>query len=285
MRMTTVRLVLLAAIAGISVVAQVRSRAPSPAPVVVELFTSEGCSSCPPADQLLDRLTAAAADDGAKVVALGEHVDYWDRLGWRDRFSSAAFTSRQELYARRFNLDSAYTPQMVVDGHAEFVGSDSAAARRAIAKAATVSHGTMIVAARFSDVARPSGVARPFQGRVPGGPERPAPPASVSVSVSVENLPPIARGDRADILVAVTEDALRSDVKSGENRGRTLTHAAVVRRLTTIGEATGPTASAGTTIAVQPDWQRERLNIVAFVQQRRDRGIVAAASVPLIGRP
>ena len=279
MRMTIVRLVLLAAIAGISVIAQVPSRAPSPAPVVVELFTSEGCSSCPPADQLLDRLTAAAADDGAKVVALGEHVDYWDRLGWRDRFSSAAFTSRQELYARRFNLDSAYTPQMVVDGHAEFVGSDSAAARRAIAKAATVSHGTMIVAARFSDVARP------FQGRAPGGPERPAPPPSVSVSVSVENLPPIARGDRADILVAVTEDALRSDVKSGENRGRTLTHAAVVRRLTTIGEATGPTASAETTIAVQPDWQRERLNIVAFVQQRRDRGIVAAASVPLIGRP
>src|SRR5438445_13834518 len=134
MRMTTVRLVLLAAIAGISVVAQVRSRAPSPAPVVVELFTSEGCSSCPPADQLLDRLTAAAADDGAKVVALGEHVDYWDRLGWRDRFSSAAFTRRQDLYARRCSLDCAYTHQRVVRRHGEGVGSVGAAGRRRIAR-------------------------------------------------------------------------------------------------------------------------------------------------------
>src|SRR2546429_2983917 len=107
MRMTTVRLVLLAAIAGISVVAQVRSRAPSPAPVVVELFTSEGCSSCPPADQLLDRLTAAAADDGAKVVALGEHVDYWDRLGWRGPVFFAAFSSPQEMVAPRVTLHSA----------------------------------------------------------------------------------------------------------------------------------------------------------------------------------
>jgi hypothetical protein len=264
------RFLMMAAVVPLITLSQAASRAQPAAPVVVELFTSEGCSSCPPADRLLERLTAAAVD-GAKVVALGEHVDYWDRLGWRDRFSSAAFTNRQEVYARRFNLDSAYTPQMVVDGRAELVGSDSAGAERAIAKAAAAPHGTMTL------------VARPFQGRDSGGRERPLSP--VSVSVNVANLPPIGRGDRADIFVAVTEDALRSDVKSGENRGRTLTHAAVVRQLTTIGEATGPAASAETTIAVQPDWQRERLNIVAFVQQRRDRGIVAAASVPLVGRP
>jgi hypothetical protein len=270
------RLLLMAAIVALIALSQTPSGAQSAAPVVVELFTSEGCSSCPPADQLLERLTAAAVD-GAKVVALGEHVDYWDRLGWRDRFSSAAFTNRQELYARRFNLDSAYTPQMVVDGHAEFVGSDAVAARRAIAKAAAAPHGTMtLVALPFHPSTSVEG-----QGRDPGGPEKPA----LHVLVNVSGLPPIVRGDRADILVAVTEDALRSDVKSGENRGRTLRHAAVVRQLTTIGEATGPTASAETTIAVQPGWQRERLNIVAFVQQRRDRGIVAAASVPLIGRP
>ena len=266
------RLLLMAAIVALIALSQTPSGAQSAAPVVVELFTSEGCSSCPPADQLLERLTAAAVD-GARVVALGEHVDYWDRLGWRDRFSSAAFTNRQGLYARRFNLDSAYTPQMVVDGHAEFVGSDSVAARRAIAKAAAAPHGTMTLVARLFHSSTCSGC--------PEAVERPA----LHVVVNVSGLPPIARGDRADILVAVTEDALRSDVKSGENRGRTLRHAAVVRQLTTVGEATGPTASAETTIAVQPDWQRERLNIVAFVQQRRDRGIVAAASVPLIGRP
>ena len=256
-RIMSMRSLMMAAAVALIALSQAPSRAQS-APVVVELFTSEGCSSCPPADQLLERL-AAAAVDGAKVVALGEHVDYWDRLGWRDRFSSAAFTNRQEAYARRFNLDGAYTPQMVVDGRAELIGSDSAAARRAIAKAAVAPHGTMTVVARAAE--------------------------QVSVSVNAANLPPIARGDHADILVAVTEDALRSDVKSGENRGRTLTHAAVVRQLTTIGEARGPTAAAETTIAAQPDWRRERLTIVAFVQQRRDRGIVAAASVPLIGRP
>jgi hypothetical protein len=229
--------------------------------VVVELFTSEGCSSCPPADQLLERLAAADAIDGAKIVALGEHVDYWDQLGWRDRFSSAAFTARQQVYVRRFNDDSAYTPQIVVDGRAGLVGSDAAAARRAIAKAAAAPHGTLTV------------VTHETAG------------SQLSVSLTASNLPPIPRGDHADIVVAVTEDRLRSDVKSGENRGRTLTHAAVVRRLATIGEATGPTASAETTVALSPEWQRDGLNIVAFVQQRRDRGIVAAASVRLIERP
>src|SRR5919197_1244382 len=115
--------------------------------VVVELFTSEGCSSCPPADQLLERLAAAGAIDGAQVVALGEHVDYWDRLGWRDRFSSPAFTARQAVYVRRFNDESAYTPQMVVDGRAGLVGSDAGAVRRAIAKAAAAPHGVMSVVA------------------------------------------------------------------------------------------------------------------------------------------
>src|ERR1700722_6269924 len=91
---------------------------------IVELFTSEGCSSGPPADAVLERLEAGGA------IVLGEHVTYWDHEGWKDRFSAEAFTLRQEEYVRRFFIDSAYTPQMVVNGEAEFVGSDEGRARR-----------------------------------------------------------------------------------------------------------------------------------------------------------
>src|SRR3954452_9345022 len=111
-----------------------RLRAGSATPVVVELFTSEGCSDCPPADTLLEKLIAAPPVGGVEIIGLGEHVDYWDRLGWKDRFSSAAAASRQQLYQTRFATESIYTPQMVVDGRTEFVGSDAGAARKAIEK-------------------------------------------------------------------------------------------------------------------------------------------------------
>src|SRR5947207_357602 len=159
----------------------------SPTPIVVELFTSEGCSSCPPADTLLQRLVDAQIPN-VNVVALGEHVDYWDHQGWKDRFSSAALTNRQQLYASRFNVDSIYTPQMVIDGRAEVVGSDAGAARRAIDCAAAAPHGVIRIAIESeTDVA-------------------------LQVSVTATDLPPIARGDRADIVLAITEDGLSSNV-------------------------------------------------------------------------
>jgi len=102
--------------------------APDRAPVLVELFTSEGCSSCPPADRLLTMLDSRA-------IVLGEHVDYWDHQGWRDPWSAHANTVRQESYARRFGLPGPYTPQMVVDGGVEFNGSDNRRAADEIARA------------------------------------------------------------------------------------------------------------------------------------------------------
>src|SRR5260370_6253914 len=105
-------------------------------PVVVELFTSEGCSSCPPADEILSKLDKMQPIQGVEVIALGEHVDYWNKLGWIDPYSSADFSRRQSRYSDAFNQDSVYTPQMIVDGRDEFAGGNMERAPAAIAKAA-----------------------------------------------------------------------------------------------------------------------------------------------------
>jgi hypothetical protein len=244
-------------------------QAAPPTPVLVELFTSEGCSDCPPADAFLDKLVQTQPVSGARIIGLGQHVDYWDRLGWKDRFSSAALTNRQRQYQERFRTESIYTPQMVVDGRAEFVGSDAAAARRAIERSLTSPHGvvTIDVSVVGAELAPP---ARADHGR------------PLQVSVTATDLPSISRGDRADIIVAVTEDHLRSDVKRGENKGRVLTHAAVVRYMAAIGQASeGASSSARADIALGPDWQRDHLQVVAFVQELRGRTILASAVASL----
>ena len=251
------RTVLCMAIAAFAL-ASAPTAAQSPTtPVLVELFTSEGCRDCPPADTVLQSLLDAPPVAGVQVIGLGQHVDYWDRLGWKDRFSSAALTDRQRVYATRFASESIYTPQMVVDGRAEFVGSDASAARKAIERALKTLHGVVKIELQ-------AGAAN----RVP-------------VTVVVRDLPSLGRGDRADILVAVTEDGLRSSVTRGENNGKLLRHAAVVRSMTAIGEAAAAGGEARTEIPIASDWRRDNLKMVAFVQARKDRAVLASAAVPL----
>jgi hypothetical protein len=228
--------------------------------VIAELFTSEGCSSCPPADDLLRRLIATQPLQGVEIVALGNHVDYWDDLGWRDPFSSALFSKRQAEYeAAVFRSKGAYTPQLVVDGTLEAVGSDEDAVGRSLLKAASLPKITVSV------VARQEGDAR----------------ARVDVHIDVPaGLPPHRT---ADVVVAVTEDELSSHVTRGENRGRTLSHTAVVRSLTTAGRLKADEHAASATIAVPlaPDWKLPNLRVVAFVQEQASRRILGGGSSPL----
>jgi hypothetical protein len=223
--------------------------------VVVELFTSEGCSSCPPADELLTHLRQDLAAKNIQVVPLGFHVDYWNSLGWKDRFSSADFSRRQEQYARSLNVDGPYTPQMVVDGTQEFVGNSAGQAERAISNAASQPEvATVTLSAAGAD------------------------------QLSIQVKAPAAAGD-ASVLLAITEDNLTTTVGSGENNGRTLRHAAVVRELRSLGRLHNGGFQASVPIELEKDWKRQDLRAVVFVQQENAGKIQGAASVALVSQP
>jgi hypothetical protein len=226
-------------------------------PVIVELFTSEGCSSCPPADALLVKLQNEQPIPGAEVVALEEHVDYWNDLGWNDPFSSREMTARQQRYAEAFGRGSSYTPQMVVDGQFEFVGSRSGEARETIAEAAARPRADVSVARGAGD----------SDGRG-------------DWTVNVRGLTG-STNDTPEVWLAITETRLRSNVESGENAGRDLGHAAVVRQLIKLGVADGrkdDAFSGSAKINFHSDWKKENLRVVAFVQEKNSRHILGAGS-------
>ena len=233
-----------------------------PSPVLVELFTSEGCSSCPPADELLTRLEQTQPVEGAEVIALSEHVDYWNRLGWTDPYSSAEFSKRQNDYASIFDTDEVYTPQMIVDGRVQFVGSNLNRAREAVGGAAHDSKAVVTVSLASEDRAA----------------------ASITFAVRVDSLPESWKGDSADVLLAITESGLRSNVASGENAGRHLTHSAVVRRLSRIGDidsTKGGAFSAQPVVRIEKTWKRDSLRAVVFVQERSSLRVLGASALSL----
>jgi hypothetical protein len=205
-------------------------------PVLVELFTSEGCSSCPPADALLIELDKKQTVPGVEVVALGHHVDYWNGAGWNDRFSSHEASVRQQRYTSQLRLQSPYTPQLVVDGHLDVVGNDRREVQRTIVEAArSAKPATVALTAASPDALR----------------------------VDVGGSPTSA----ADVMLAITESDLSTSVGGGENGGRELRHTAVVRVLQRLGSTKDGRFSATVPISYRQGWNRQHLRAVIFVQQ------------------
>ncbi len=231
------------------------SSRPAVSPVIVELFTSEGCSSCPPADDLLTDLIRNQPVAHVTIIGFGEHVDYWDHLGWRDVFSSSAFTDRQSDYERqRFRTGSIYTPQAVVDGRFQVVGSDSAALRRAILNAASAPKAAIALSVSGS-----SDLVAQIDVTVPAG---------------------LSSDHGLDVMAAVVERNLATKVQRGENGGHLLKHGAVARTLVSAGvvKPSERTFSRRLTLHVDPGWKRSDLQVVAFVQDRTTRAIAGAAA-------
>jgi hypothetical protein len=235
-------------------------------PVVIELFTSEGCSSCPPADDLMAMLVRDQPVKGAQIIALGLHVDYWDRLGWKDRFSSSAYTARQNEYAQLvFHTDNIYTPQLIVNGEQQIAGSDAKKIKQAIAKAAETPARVNLT------------VTTPGE---PGADRK----ATLNVKATLADGAKL--DEPADVLVAVTEENLMTRVLRGENEGRDMRHGTVVRIMAPVGTMAA-TESAWTTpqpvtFTVDKDWHPKQLRIVAIAQAKNSRRILGATISPLI---
>ncbi|MEU4555692.1 hypothetical protein EV382_1599 [Micromonospora violae] len=217
---------------------------------VVEMFTSQGCNSCPPAEELLSELERDARDRGQNVFALGFHVDYWDDLGWPDQFAAPAYTARQGAYARAFGSGRLYTPQMVVNGTVEFVGSDRRRAASAImsAMASTATTPLTLSVGTLGD------------GRV-------------LLDYRTERPP-----QRAVLHAAVVERGLDSEIARGENAGRTLRQDNVVRAFRSVALD----AERGQVeLTTPPGFDPQRASVIGFVQENGDRAIVGATAIEL----
>ncbi len=226
--------------------------APAPAPVVVELFTSQGCSSCPPADALLGEL--AGRPD---VIALSLHVDYWDHIGWPDPFASPRHTARQRAYAQNFRLRYVYTPQMVIDGQHDVVGSRRIPLERALSEAAVAP--------------KPASVTVRRNG--PGG-----------ATLKLAPRPDLAGADALDgatVWMVAFDGAHETDVASGENAGRRLTHHNVVRQWEKLADWDGEPMELALDLG---DLARAGRDGCAILVQRGDSGpILGAAMITLTG--
>lgn len=213
-------------------------------PVLVELFTSEGCSSCPPADAALAFLEREQPFMQAEIIALSLHVDYWNNLGWRDEFSSPLYSQRQTVYAQKLKLDSTYTPQMIVDGRFQFVGSNTGEASKAILEAAKSAKANIEAVVRGD-----------------------------ALQIKITDAP---KHEDASVYLVVAESNLASNVKQGENAGKNLAHASVVRELRPIGklEAKSAVFETQTSIEKNPNWRIENTSYVVFAQENESRKII-----------
>ena len=225
------------------------------APVVLELFTSEGCSSCPPADALISEIGSSTKS----VLPLAYHVDYWNHLGWADPFSSRQWSERQSDYARAMNLDGEYTPQMVIGGGWQCGGSDAGSIERAVAAARSA-----------SPLGRTS-----IQTSLTSAGSR-----KLRVKVSAQMLSTATSGSQV-VMLAVYENGLVSKIGAGENGGREITYDYTVRRLLPVFEldsGKGASASKELNIELDDSWSLNHLGVAAFIQDPTSLRIEGASS-------
>lgn len=218
--------------------------------ILVELFTSEGCSSCPPADELLRKLDSQATQGDRQIVVLGEHVDYWDRTGWRDRFSSHEYTDRQEEYARRFHTSGPYTPQIVVDGERELVGNDARLLQTTLRELSAQAKANLRITAEILNH------------------------DELRVKLDTGPLPGSAK--HADLYVAVADNSDETQVGGGENSGRRLRHVAVLRSLQRVAKVEQQGAQQEFRIRLPKSDRTGNMRLIAFLQESNNGAVLGA---------
>ena len=223
-------------------------------PVLIELFTSEGCSSCPPADELLEKMDALQPVAGAQLIALSEHVDYWDHNGWKDPYSSSSLTDRQSAYVRTLGLNTPFTPQLLVDGNRELKGSETEVTQ--LLQKAAASPKVPIRIASATIEGKIQVIAR----------------GHIEADTNFENR-------NADIYVAFALDHAESQVSSGENHGRRLSHVAVVLEIAKVGKLQkGKSFSQDFQVKLKlPRSDPTNIRIVAFAQESGPGKVLGAA--------
>ena len=223
-------------------------------PILLELFTSEGCSSCPPVDVWVQKLDAAQPIPGAELIVLSEHVDYWNHDGWKDPYSSAKMTERQQEYQRRFGLSDVYTPQVILDGDVVLDPSQAAQVRQDFSQLS----GAPMLPVRIESAALDAGDPEMLTGQV-------------AVDGASQKL-------GGDVYVAVALDKTVTDVLAGENDGKKLTNVAVVMSLVKIGKAEkGKDFEQNFRVKLWNGADRSNLRVVAFVQEPGVGKVVGAA--------
>ncbi len=251
----TVSLTLLATRPNLRAAAPAETSSGQPTSVaIVELFTSEGCSSCPPADALLQQINLKQTAAGQLIVGLSEHVTYWNQLGWQDPYSEQTFTDRQGVYASRLSPEGPYTPQMVLNGRDQFVGSDRVALEEALRADALRKHADLKIVSATQQA---------------GG---------LDLTFSLTGSP----SKQMEIVAIFTDDMDRSNVLRGENSGRSLQHVSVARSLSRIATVNGDTER--TVHLPLPDSLHgggSGHHLVVFAQEPHQGAIVGAAAIAI----
>jgi hypothetical protein len=234
--------------------AQSQTAANTPTPILIELFTSEGCSSCPPADAWLQQLDASQPIPGAQAIVLSEHVDYWNHDGWKDRFSSPSLTERQSEYVRIMGLSSPYTPQLIVDGKTELQLTSTEQVDQDLLKAVKPAQVPVSIGVVSIDGDSP---------------------ATLHAHITADGA---AEKHNAEIFAVIALDHAESQVLRGENGGRRLTHVAVAQEIVRIGKLEkGKTFARDYQATLKSGLDPKNLRLIVFVQESGPGQVLGAA--------